>query len=84
MSSTQETTSYAVQLDIEGQGGSVFAQFNLPTQMGFGDQSALELVHTLKDFPWPAGASVNVQVSKTTDTLISYQGRLDLDPPAFV
>lgn len=83
MSNTQETTSYAVQLDVEGQGGSVFAAFNLPAQMGFDDESALGLVQVLRSFHWPAGAAVNVQVSKAVDTLVSFQGRFDTDPPSF-
>ncbi len=83
MSSTQVTTNYNVQLDVEGQGGSVFASFDMSTQIGFTDESVLAFVQTLKSFPWPAGTSVNVQVLKTIDTLESYQGHLDANPPSF-
>jgi len=83
VSNTQVTTNYAVQLDVEGQGGSVFATLNLPPQMGFDDSLALHFAQTLKAFPWPAGATVNVQVGKTIDTMVSFQGRLDTDPASF-
>lgn len=82
MSTAQTTTNYSVQLDVEGQ-GTVFASFSLPPQMGFDDALALQFAQTLKAFPWPAGNSVNVQVSKSIDTLESFQGHLDTTPPAF-
>lgn len=84
MSNTYVTTNYGVQLDVEGNGGTVSAVVNMDARMGFDDDLALEFVQTLKAFPWPAGTSVNVQVVKTTDTLEALQGRLDTDPPSFV
>jgi hypothetical protein len=78
------TTNYGVQLNVEGNGGTVSAVVNMDARMGFDDALALSFVQTLKSFPWPAGTSVNVQVSKTTDTLVSLQGHLETNPPAFL
>lgn len=83
MSNTQVRTNYNVQLDVEGQGGSVLASFDMSTQIGFTDDLVLSFVQTLKTFPWPTGTSVNVQALKTIDTLESFQGHLDTTPPSF-
>lgn len=83
MSTTQVTTGYALQLDVEGPGGSVFASWNMYEQMGFTDEIVLSLVQTLKSFPWPAGTTVNVQVNKSTSTNEFFDTHLDVDPPVF-
>jgi len=83
VSTTQTTTDYQVQLDVEGHGAQLFTGFDMPGQLGIDDALALRFVETLQSFPWPAGTTVNVQVNKATTTSVFYDTHLDADPPAF-
>lgn len=83
MSTTQISTGYQVQLDVEGHGAQIFATFDMPGQLGIDDKTALSFVKTLQSFAWPAGTTVNVQVNKSTSTNEFFVTDLDADPPVF-
>lgn len=83
MSTTQTTTDYQFQLNVEGHGAQLFTTFAIAGQLGVDDATALALVETLKTFAWPAGTSVDVQVNKATTTSVFYETHLDTDPPIF-
>jgi hypothetical protein len=83
VSTSQTTTDYQVQLNVEGHGAQLFATFAIAGQLGVDDATALAFVQTLQDFAWPVGTSVDVQVNKATTTSVFFTTHLDTDPPVF-
>jgi hypothetical protein len=83
VSSSQSSTDYQVQLDVEGHGAQLFATFSMPSQLGIDDPTALAFVKVLQDFDWPAGTTCNVQVNKSSMTSVFYETHLDTNPPVF-
>lgn len=82
MSQTLHAVNYVVVIDSGGGAPGVEAQ------IGFGgendtalDELAAALVAAIKGVPWPAGSSVGVSCTKSTEDYTSYA--LAGDPPVF-
>lgn len=84
MSITQSQTQYSIQGGINGPDGFDTFQILLTNASGQTDESVLDFIAAIEGVTWPTGVTCSIQVNKTDQTSVSYNGDLTATPPNFV